>query len=556
MLFRDLWYKSAIIYELDVRTFFDSNGDGCGDFPGLTDKLDYISSLGVTCIWLKPFNESPDRDGGYDISDYYAVEPRVGTMGDFVDFMEQAASRGIAVIVDLVADHTSIDHPWFQEASSSTESVLRDFYIWRDQPAPPEESPARIVFTGDDTTVWSQVEDDGQFYLHRFYPHEPDLNNANPLVREEIYKLLAFYLRLGVAGFRIDAAPYVAEKAAMADEYDGPHDYLREMRSFLSSRRPDAVFMAEADVDPDQLDEYFGDGDEMNLLLNFLLSEYIFLALAEGDASALHEMVDLLPKPPDAGQYANFLRNHDELDLERLDKTERNLVLDTFAPEPDMRIFARGLRRRVAPMLGGDQRRIRLAHSLLFSMPGTPVIYYGDEIGMGEDMELPERKPVRTPMQWTSQRNGGFSSAPAEDLYLPAIENGSFGYRARNVANQMADPDSMLNWMRRLIGARKDARPIARGEWHVEETGDPAVFGIRYEDDGDFMFVYHNVSDAERVVAAPDCNGLGYLHESFSDGRYPEPEAGSSKLTINGHGYRWLRGRADDDDDRLAVGRT
>lgn len=556
---RDLWYKAAVIYELDVRTYADSNGDGWGDFQGLIRKLDYIAGLGVTCIWLKPFNTSPHRDGGYDIVDHYSVDGQIGSMGDFVDFMEQAASRGIAVIVDLVANHTSIDHPWFQEAASSPDSPLRDFYIWRDEPTPPDESPERIIYSGDDTSVWSQVDGEGQYYLHRFYPHEPDLNNANPLVREEIYKVLAFYLRLGVAGFRIDAAPYVAEKAAEAEEYADPHEYLREMRSFLSSRRPDAAFMAEADVDPDQLDEYFGNGDEMNLLLNFLMSEYLFLALAEGDSSPIHDLVDLLPTPPPAGQYANFLRNHDELDLERLDDSERELVLDTFAPDPGMRLFDRGLRRRLAPMLDGDQDRIRLAHSLQFAMPGTPVIYYGDEIGMGDDLNLPERLPVRTPMQWTSEPNGGFSSAAAENLHLPPIEGGPYGYRSLNVADQLADPESMLNWMRRLVSTRKESRPMIHGAWSLEETGEPAVFGIRYEDDDDLLFVYHNLSDSDLVIEAPETSGLTYVHEAFSDSRYDPVEIGASKLEINRYGYRWLRGQAeprDHTDSRTELRKT
>ncbi|MBW3667195.1 MAG: alpha-amylase family protein [Actinobacteria bacterium] len=540
---RNLWYKSAVIYELDVRTFYDSNGNGWGDFEGLIHKLDYITSLGATCIWLKPFNLSPHRDGGYDITDYYSVDPRIGSMGDFVEFMEEAASRGLSVITELVADHTSIDHPWFKEASSSRDSPWHDYYIWRDEPAPAGESPERIVFSGDDTSVWTEVEEIGRYYLHRFYPHEPDLNNAHPAVREEVFQIVAFYLKIGVSGFRVDAAPYVAEKAAEAAEYEDPHDYLRDLRRFLVARRPDAVLMAEADVPPKKLDEYFGDGDEMNLLLNFLLSQYIFLALAEGDASSIHELVDIMPRPPGTGQYANFIRNHDELDLERLNEEDRRLVFEKFAPEPSMQIYGRGIRRRVTPMLDGDPDRLRLAHSLLFAMPGTPVIYYGDEIGMGEDLGLPERQSVRTPMQWSSEENGGFSSASREELYLPAIEDGPYGYHEINVMSQRARPDSMLNWMRRLISTRHEAHPVAKGDWEVFDAGDPTVLSIRYDHEGDVVFIYHNLSDTAREARYPQKGEVAFLYEILADEEYGHPDLGRSAFSINPLGFRWLQGR-------------
>lgn len=537
---RNLWYKSAVIYQLDVRTFCDSSGDGWGDFEGLIHKLDYIKSLGATCIWLSPFNSSPHRDGGYDITDYYEVDPRIGSMGDVVEFMEEAASRGLAVITELVADHTSIDHPWFEEASSSRDSPWHDFYIWRDEPAPPEESPERITFSGDDRSVWTRVDGIDRYYLHRFYPHEPDLNNAHPEVREHIAKVVAFYLRLGVAGFRVDAAPYVAEKAARAEEYDGPHDYLRELRAFIVARRPDAVLMAEADVPPKQLDEYFGDGDEMNLLLNFLLSQYIFLALAEGDASAIHELIDIMPPPPHGGQYANFIRNHDELDLERLHEEDRHRVFDTFAPDPSMRVYGRGIRRRVAPMLEGDPDRLRLAFSLLMAMPGTPVILYGDEIGMGENLDMAERESVRLPMQWSSEKNGGFSSAPEDRLYMPSVAEGPYGFREINVMDQLSDPDSMLNWMRRLISTRQEAHPVATGDWQLFDGGDPALLAIRYDYGNDVTLIYHNLSDSRTKAALPE-DGLAFLYETFADKEYRRPDLGSS-FTMNPHGYRWLEG--------------
>ncbi|HJQ77504.1 MAG TPA: alpha-amylase family protein [Acidimicrobiia bacterium] len=538
----NLWYRSAIIYEVDVRTFYDSDGDGWGDFQGLIQRLDYIAGLGATAIWLKPFNTSPHRDGGYDVTDYYAVDHRIGTLGDFVDFMEEASSRGIAVITELVANHTSIDHPWFQESASSVDSPLRDFYIWREEPLAPEDSPKRIVWSGDDTDVWTEEPQTGQYYMHRFYEHQPDLNNANPSVRDEISKVLAFYLRLGVAGFRIDAAPYVAGKAADSDEFDGPHEYLKDLRHFLTQRRPDAVFMAEADVEPKNLDEYFGAGDEMNLLLNFVLSQYLFLALAEEDASSLREMVEIMPKPPESGQFANFLRNHDELDLERLSAEDRQAVFDHYAPEPEMRVYGRGIRRRAAPMLDGEVERMRLAYSLLFAMPGTPIIYYGDEIGMGDDLSIPERQAVHTPMQWDSTDNGGFSTAPVEDLYMPPISKGPFAFHEINVMEQRGDPDSMLNWMRRLIAIRKEAHGVATGDWEVFDGGEPSVLGIRYRNKGDVTIIYHNLSREPARATLPE-GDLAFIYEIFSD--HPYGHELKTEFTLNGSGYRWLIGQSN-----------
>jgi maltose alpha-D-glucosyltransferase / alpha-amylase len=552
MRLRNLWYKSAIIYELDVRAFYDADCNGWGDFQGLIHQLDYLSALGVTAVWLKPFNTSPMRDGGYDVSDYYAVDPRLGSMGDFVDFLHEASSRGLAVISELVVDHTSIDHPWFQQALEGAESSTRDFYIWRDEPPPEEEWPTRVLFTAQegDRSPWTFREETGQYYLHRFYEHEPDLNNAHPQVREEVLKIMGFYLNAGVAGFRIDAAPYVGRKAAESPQFETEHDYLRTLREFLIGRRPDSVLMAEADVAPHQLDGYFGAGDEMNLMLNFVLSEYLFLALAEKSARHLYEVLELLPRPPASGQYANFLRNHDELDLERLDPEDRELVCEEFAPDENMRIFGRGIRRRAAPMLAGDQRRIRLAHSLLFAMPGTPIIYYGDEIGMGEDLSLPDRAPVRTPMQWNSDTHGGFSLADPEDMYLPAIDEGSFSYRRVNVMDQLGDPDSLLNWMRRLISTRKEARPVANGSWRVLDPGVESVLALRYELEGEVFVIYHNLSEQQVEARLEGAKDLAYLYEIFADHRYGHPDPGAEVIALDSYGYRWMRGSNRTTDGR------
>lgn len=544
MRLRNLWYKSAVIYELDIRAFYDSDGNGWGDFQGAIQRLDYLSALGVTCLWLKPFMESPQRDGGYDITDHYAVDPRLGSMGDFVEFLHEASSRGIAVMADLVVNHTSIDHPWFQESASSPDSPMAGYYIWRDEPPPRDEWPESVLFESEDDGPWTLHEPSGRYYLHRFYRHEPDLDNANPEVREEVLKMIGFYVTTGIAGFRIDAAPYLAKKAAAAPEYEDAHDYLRALRDFLVGRRPDSVFMAEADVPVERLGEYFGNGDEMNLMLNFLLSEHLFLALAEGDATELYELLGTLPLPPPSGQYANFLRNHDELDLEMLTEDEQELVFETFAPDESMRIFGRGIRRRVAPMLDGDQRRIRLLHSLLFAMPGTPIIYYGDEIGMGEDLSLDDRDPVRTPMQWTPEANGGFSRAPREDLVLPPVESGPFRFEKVNVADQRGDPDSLLNWMRRLVAIRKEARPVGQGDWRPLNVNDPAVLALEYHLDGEVTLVLHNLSDRAVEIGCKPERELAFLHEGFANRHYGHPDLDSGVIGLDAFGYRWLRGSA------------
>lgn len=370
---------------------------------------------------MLPHYQTPNRDNGYDVSDYFRVDSRLGDLGDFVDFVRQAKSRGIHVLLDLVVNHTSIDHPWFQEARRDRRSPFRDFYIWSDEPT--DGAPPRIVFNPSDNKPWDYDEQAGQYYLHRFYRHEPDLNTANPELQLEIRKIMDVWLQLGASGFRIDAAPYVGHEAASAFGGD-PHGFSKELREFLVARSGEGALMAEADVDPKNLDAYFGRGDEMQLLLNFALGSYLFLALARESSEPLRHVLDMLPRPPRTGQWANFLRNHDELDLERLSVSEREEVYATFAPEQSMRLYHRGIRRRLAPMLKGDQARIRMTYSLLFSLPGTPVMLYGDEIGMGDDLTQKERNPVRSPMQWSDDPNAGFSSAPSDRLVLPIIDRG------------------------------------------------------------------------------------------------------------------------------------
>jgi len=425
----DLWYKDAIIYSLDVKTFQDADGDGCGDFRGLGERLDYLSSLGVTCLWLLPFYPSPNRDDGYDVMDYYAVDPRLGTLGDFVEFMHKARERGIRVLIDLVVNHTSDQHPWFQAARRSKDSPYRDYYIWSDTlPATAHEG---MEFPGYQDAVWEWDEVAQAYYFHRFYRYQPDLNISNPAVREEICRVMGFWLELGISGFRVDSAPFLVEmKGAAARPGEDHYDYLREFRDFLNWRRGDAILLAEANVSRDKVCEYFGDDAKVQMLFSFLLNQHLFLALARQEAEPLVRGMRLAPVPPPTGQWANFLRNHDELDLGRLTDEERQEVFRAFAPDPDMQLYERGIRRRLPPMLGGDRRRIEMAYSLLFSLPGTPVLRYGEEIGMGDDLSLPERESVRTAMQWSNEKNAGFSTADPDRLVHRVIVDGPFGAAA------------------------------------------------------------------------------------------------------------------------------
>ena len=544
------WFKNAIIYSLDVEKFMDSDGDGTGDFNGMIDRLDYISGLGVDCVWLLPFYETPNRDNGYDVSDYYRVDERLGDLGDFVEFMREASNRGIRVIVDLVVNHTSIDHRWFQQARKDPDSEFRDFYIWAEEPRKGEVE--QIVFRGDEVpNPWDYDEEAGLYYLHRFYEHQPDLNTANRVVRDEILKLMGFWIELGAYGFRIDAAPYIGEKAA--DAYDGDkHAFLKEMSSLARSRRADAVLLAEADVDPAELAPYFGDGEEMQLLLNFSLTNYLFLALAQESAAPVKHALDLLPPPPEHGQWANFLRNHDELDLERLTEEQREEVFARFAPEEDMRVYGRGIRRRLAPMLDGDQKHLELAYSLLFSLPGTPVMRYGDEIGMGDDLSLPERRGVRTPMQWSAEANGGFSDAADDDLILPVISEGKFGYGNVNVTDQRRDPNSLLNWTERLVRVRKEASEIGLGEWSVIETGDDRVLGMRYEQGDRVLICLHNLCSSAVGVKVDGCSDLTFALDLFANSEH-ESLAESPEFEMPGFGYRWLKGRTETEEHRRAA---
>ncbi|HEV7277486.1 MAG TPA: alpha-amylase family protein [Devosiaceae bacterium] len=537
----DLWYKNSIIYSLNVGTFADANGDGVGDFAGLRSRLDHLNWLGVNCIWLQPFYPSPRLDYGYDVTDYYDINDRNGTFGEFVEFARQARERGIRILIDLPANHTSDQHPWFQQARSDPQSRYRDYYLWSEsEPAATDEG---MAFPGFQERVWTYDETAEAWYFHRFYAHQPDLSIMNPMVREEIKRVMGFWLELGVAGFRMDATHFLLDE----DRPDGTsirhYEFLGEFREFLSWRKGDAVMLAEANVEPDELAEFIGP-TRMQMAFAFLMNQHLFLSLARGTAKPLAKMLSEQTDLGQTGQYAQFLRNHDELDLGRLSEEERQDVFRAFAPEPEMQIFGRGIRRRLAPMLGGNRRRMELANSLMFSMPGSPVIYYGDEIGMGDDLSLEERWPVRTVMQWSGEPGGGFSSAPPAEFVHPVVEEGEFGAGVVNVEEQRRDPNSLLNWTRQLCDVRKSCPEVGWGRPELVGVDNDAVLAHRYRWRGSHVLLVHNLHDrACRVSLDLMPEERGELVDLFGNQVYP-PESGNSRtIELDGYGYRWFRAR-------------
>ncbi len=536
------WFRHAVVYCLDVDTFQDSDGDGVGDLPGLIDRLDHLARLGATCIWLNPIHPSPDRDDGYDITDYYAVSPRLGTLGDFVELIHQAADRGIRVIIDLVVNHTSNEHPWFRSARSSPGSPYRDWYIWSKER--PSDIAQGVVFPGYQDTTWTYDDEAEAWYYHRFYDFQPDLNMANPRVRQEIEKIIGFWLQLGVAGFRLDAAPFIIELTVPNDPNPRrDFDWLSDFRAQLSWRRGDAIILAEANVVREELLEYFGDGSRLPMLFNFLLNQRTFLALARADVGPILQTLAETPTIPDTCQWATFLRNHDEVDLGRLVGHEHEEVFAAFGPEPDMQLYDRGIRRRLAPMLCNDRRRLEMAYALQFSLPGTPVIRYGDEIGMGEDLSLPERNAIRTPMQWSGAPNGGFSRCRRKrDLRRPVISGGEFGYETVNVEDQQRDPGSLLVWFQRALLILRECPEFAAGTCAYVDSGDRAVLALRHEAASGVMLALINLSDGRRRISlGPQAPDDGDVIEVFSDQAYDAPTVALGRLDLGPYGYRWIR---------------
>ena len=533
----DLWWKTAVVYCLDVETFMDWNDDGVGDFEGLAHRLDYLAELGVTCLWLMPFHPSPQQDDGYDVSDFYSIDGRYGHLGDFVEVVRTARDRGMRVIADLVVNHTSDRHPWFLAAKSSRKSPYRDFYVWRDEP--PKEQPAP-VFPGEQDGVWELDEKSGQYYLHNFYKHQPDLNMANPKVRDEIAKVIGFWLELGLDGFRVDAVPYFVAP----DEVDGPHSFLRELARYISRRRGDAILLGEVNLPYEQQLDYFGgpEGDQLSMQFDFVGMQRLFLSLAREDATPLAEALASRPPLAPENQWANFVRNHDELTLDKLSEEEREEVFTAFAPEERMRVYGRGIVRRLAPMLGGDPRRMRLVYSLLFSLPGTPVLYYGEELGMGEELAAGGRASVRNAMQWNPTEHGGFSNARRRRL-APHVTQGGYGPEHVNASQQRHDPDSMLNFIRRLIERYRASAEIGWGELRMLDSGDPAVLAHSVHGAEGRMIAVHNFSAEPRTVrlTLDDVDESTRLVDLLAEGsRSPDP-AGAVEVELAAYGFHWLR---------------
>jgi maltose alpha-D-glucosyltransferase/alpha-amylase len=539
----DQWWKNGVMYCLDVETFLDANGDGVGDMDGLVERIDYLAGIGVSTIWLMPFYPSPDQDDGYDVTDFYGVDPRLGNLGQFVEVVRTARDRGMRVIVDLVVNHTSDQHPWFQAARSDPESPYRDWYVWVDEP--PEDTGITETFPGDQGGVWTYDEAAGQYYLHRFYEHQPDLNVSHPPVREEIARIVGFWLEVGVSGFRVDAVPFLIELEGIegAPAID-PHRYLKDLRSFVQRRKGEAILLGEVNLPPKQQREFFGDedGDELNLVFNFSVMQRIYLALARGDATPVEKALGELPPVPFDSQWATFLRNHDELTLDQLSDAERQEVFDAFGPDPDMQLYSRGLRRRLPPMLGGDQDRLRMAYSLLFSLPGTPVLFYGEEIGMGENLAAPDRSAVRTPMQWSDEPGAGFSTADPETFPNPLAE-GEYGPLAVNVAAQRRDDGSLLNWFERLIRRRRETPELGLGSWTVVPTEPASVLAHRCDWDGTTVVAVHNFAAEPCRFDVPldgidDAAGASDLLDGAGEVSLDEPVL---HLTLDGYGYQWWR---------------
>lgn len=541
-MIKDLWYKNAVIYCLSVGSYMDANGDGIGDFQGLMRRLDYLHGLGITAIWLMPFQNSPGRDDGYDISDYYQVNPAYGTLGDFVEFTHGAKQRGIRVLIDLVVNHTSNEHPWFQSARRDPGSKYRDWYVWSDRK--PANADKGMVFPGVQKTTWSHDSVAKAWYFHRFYDFQPDLNTSNPEVQAEILKIMGFWIQLGVSGFRMDAVPFViGTKGADVKTPREQYDMLRSFREFLQWRVGDSIILAEANVLPKTDIQYFGEaGDRMQMMFNFQVNQNLFYALASADTRPLIKAMMHTEARPESAQWGMFLRNHDELDLGRLSDRQRQQVFDAFGPRPEDQLYGRGIRRRLAPMLGGDRRRLELAYSLMFTLPGTPVVRYGDELGMGDDLSLTERTCCRTPMQWSTEPHGGFTKS--DKPVVPVISQGPYGYQHINAADQRRDPNSLLNWTERIIRMRKEVPEVGWGAFKALATGDDAVLALRYDWRKNSVLFLHNFAAEPREVefsaGLPGEDGQLLINLLSSD-HSRAGKRGRHRVCLDAYGYRWYR---------------
>ena len=534
------WYKDAVIYQAHVRAIFDSNGDGIGDFRGLAQKLDYLRDLGITAIWLMPFFPSPLRDDGYDISDYTAVHPSYGTLEDFKHFLDAARDRGIRVIIELVLNHTSDQHPWFQESRSSIDNPRRDWYVWSDTDA--RYRSARIIFLDTENSNWAWDPVSKAYYWHRFFSHQPDLNYDNPLVREEMWKVMKFWLEMGVDGFRLDAVPYLVEREGTSCEnLPETHAVIKELRRRLDENFPGRLLLAEANQWPADLRAYFGDSDEFHMAFHFPLMPRMFMGLKLEDRKPITEILQQTPAIPDPCQWCLFLRNHDELTLEMVTDMERDYMYDEYAGDKGMRLNL-GIRRRLAPLLDNDRRRIELMNGMLLSLPGTPVIYYGDEIGMGDNIFLGDRNGVRTPMQWDGSWNAGFSSADPESLYAALILNPVYGYPAVNVASQRRSQHSLLSWMRRILQVRKSTSIFGRGSMEILYPANHRVLAYLRQLGRETVLSVNNLSASAQAVELDLSRFKGnILVEMFGRNIFPRVGELPYLLTLGPYQFFWFR---------------
>ena len=519
------WFHDAVVYEVLVPLFKDGDGDGVGDLVGLTSQLDYLADLGVTCVWLGPFFDSPRCDDGYDVRDYYAIDPQLGSEAQFEHLVRRAGSLGMRVIVDMPFNHTSVEHHWFRSARSDPASSYRGLYRWSDEPL----GDVNVV---GEPSAWTFDEAARLYYYHAFFDFQPDLDLANPQVREELARVVDHWMGFGVSGFRLDAVPLMLDEPTAQG-----FDLLAAMRSRVEERWPDGVILAEGDVGPAELTRYFGSGRGVHAALSFYTSAHIGLALVEGRARALERALRSLPRPPDGCSYANFIRSHDEWSFRQVSSEERETVFAAFDPDGRGRMFSTGLRRRLAPLLGGDVRRLELAHSLLLTLPGTPVIYFGDEVGMGDDLAVEGRGAVRTAMQWNAGANGGFSEARAEELSAPLVVSGPFAYDKVNVAYQRDEPGSLLNWYRAALEARRGFPEFGRaGSAEVLRTGDPRVLAHACRVGEGASLALHNLSGEALVVAAPVELTAG-ADRLFGDGELSR----DGRVRLGPYGRLWAR---------------
>lgn len=535
-----LWYKDAIFYELHVKAFHDSNDDGVGDFRGLTEKLDYLQWLGVDCVWLLPFFPSPLRDDGYDIADYYNVHPPYGSTKDMKEFFDQAHRRGIRVIADLVLNHTSDQHPWFQESRSSPDSPKREYYVWSETDK--KYAKARIIFIDTEKSNWTWDPSANAYYWHRFFSHQPDLNYDNPEVQKAMLDVMSFWLDQGLDGFRCDAVPYLLEReGTICENLPETHDYLKEVRRRIDQAYQGRILLAEANQWPADVRPYFGDGNEFHMAFHFPLMPRLFMGLRSEDRSPIVDMFTHTPPIPENCQWCLFLRNHDELTLEMCSGEERDYMYYAYGRDPSMRRNI-GIARRLAPLLDNDRRKIELLNSLVFTLPGSPIIYYGDEIGMGDNVHLGDRNGVRTPMQWSGDRNGGFSKADPAALYLPLITDPVHGYQGVNVESQMQTPHSMLHWMKRMIEVRRSHKVFGRGSIEFLRAANEKVLVHIREYQGESFLMVHNLAGSAQPVELDLKRFRGAVPvELFGESRFPRIGEQPYVLSLGPYGFYWFK---------------